>query len=501
MLENIKRLYNQFQKIYNIKKQLELIHLELPRHQSIDDLIPEFEKLKKIVFDCGSLYVKFLQWYISKLKSNCVDDNILEVENTNKFINYFEDIFENCPFHSLEHTKEIFQNAMPGVILEDYVDITTLKEIASGSIGQVYYARRKIDNLEIAIKVKHPDITTDLENQLEFIKLLKFLQSFSYIRKRFNLIFNIDDFLNDIVQQCDFRVEAQNNIQFRKNFKDSQEFIIFPEIIFQSEDVLISHYIPGVSIDNLNDVQKFFTTINFVCFFYQMFLVDNLIHGDLHCKNWKVRIPNTVNMKPQLIIYDCGICFKNINLEVSNNFWFSIAKYDIQTLTQTMKKFITINNIDIDDDDLSNEITSLFNNIMNHSVSTSLFLKSLLSFFTSRNIIVHKFLLNFSILLCVIEEFLKKGDVINREKDLTNKVSMFDLMTDNQLDIISFCYVNKCYPKVAELFQRELDNKYLEYKKNINENNILEHQEKETNLQPQLFSSLSLSGLKFRPPE
>jgi predicted unusual protein kinase regulating ubiquinone biosynthesis (AarF/ABC1/UbiB family) len=503
MFENIKRLYNQFQKIYHIKKQLELIHLELPRHQSIENLRPEFEKLKIIVFDCGSLYVKFLQWYISKLKSNCVDNNILEKQNTAKFINYFEDIFENCPFHSLEHTKEIFQNAMPGLVLEDYIDITTLKEIASGSIGQVYYARRKIDNLEIAIKVKHPDITTDLENQLELIKLIKFLQSFTYIRKRFNLIFNIDDFLNDIVQQCDFRVEAQNNIQFRKNFKDSQDFIIFPEILFQSEDVLISHYIPGESIDKLTDTQRFYATINFVCFFYQMFLVDNLIHGDLHCKNWKVRIPETANMKPRLIIYDCGICFKNINLELSNNFWFSIAKYDVQKLNQTMKQFITINNIDIDDEDLSNEINNLFNNIMKDSVSTSLFLKSFINFFTARNIIVHKFLLNFTILICVIEEFLKKSDVINREKGTGNKVSMFDLMTDNQLDIISFCEVNKCYPKVKELFQKELDNKYLEYKKNINEHNILEQQDKniEPFDNPQLFSSLSLSGLKFRPPE
>jgi predicted unusual protein kinase regulating ubiquinone biosynthesis (AarF/ABC1/UbiB family) len=514
MFENIKRLYNQFQKLYTIKKQLELIHLKLPRIQSIDDLLPHFEKLKKIVFDCGSLYIKFLQWYFSKLKSNVINEYEckLELENTIKFINYFEDIFENCPFHSLEHTKEIFQNSMPGINLEDYIDITTLKEIASGSIGQVYYARRKNDNLEIAIKIKHPDIANDLENQLEFIKLIKFLQSFTYIRKRFNLIFNIDDFLNDIIQQCDFRVEAQNNIQFRKNFEDSQEFIIFPKILFQSEDVLVSEYIPGESIDNLSKTQQFYTTINFLCFFYQMFLVDNFIHGDLHCKNWKVHIvPN--KKKIQLIVYDCGICFKNINVEVSNNFWFSLAKYDIQTLNNTMKQFITINNINFDDNDLSNEINNLFNNIIKNSFSTALLLKSIINFFTSRNIIVHKFLLNFTILICVIEEFLKKGDIINREKGDSNKVSMFDLMTDNQLDIITFCNVNKCYPKVAELFQKELDNKYLEYQNNITINNILENKEnKITSTQqlqqppqphqpPQLFSSLSLTGLKFRPPE
>lgn len=514
MFEYLKRLYNQFKKIYYIKTQLELIHKELPYHKSIEDLLPEFEKLKSIVFNCGSLYVKFLQWYISKLKSNAIndDDDTLETLNIKKFINYFEDIFENCPFHSLEHTKDIFHNSMPGISLEDYVDITTLKEIASGSIGQVYYARRKQDNLEIAIKVKHPDITNDLENQLEMIKLLKFLQSFAYIRKRFNLIFNIDDFLNDIIQQCDFRMEAQNNIKFRNNFKGSENYIIFPEIIYQSEDILISQYIPGESIDRLNDTQKFNATLNFVCFFYQMFLVDNFLHGDLHCKNWKTRISPITN-KPQLIIYDCGICFQNIDVELSNRFWFSVAKYDVNGLNDTMKSFITINNITIEDNDLYKEITSLFNNIMNDSISTALFLKSLISFFTSRNIIVHKFLLNFTILTCVIEEFLKKADIINRIKDNNKKVSMFDLMTDNQLDIIAFCNVNNCYPKVAELFQKELDNKYLEYKKNIEIHNIKEKLQEpddimndttndttNTNI-PVLFSSLTLSGLKFRPPE
>ena len=64
------------------------------------------------------------------------------------------------------------------------------------------------------------------------IKFLKYLQSFSYIKKKFNLIFNIDDFMNDILQQCNFRIEANNNRQFQDNFKDSQDFIIFPENLF-----------------------------------------------------------------------------------------------------------------------------------------------------------------------------------------------------------------------------------------------------------------------------
>lgn len=511
MFDYIKNVYRKINKIYQIKKQLDKINNILPIYKptdnNIDDLTPELDNLKTMIFNCGSLYVKFLQWYISKLKSNIVnisnfgdignDSSNLEAQNTIKFINYFEDIFENCPFHSLENTKKIFRNSILGIELQDYVDIDSLREYASGSIGQVYYARRKRDNKEIAIKVKHPDITTDLENQLDLIKLLRFLQSFSFIRKRFNLIFNIDDFINDISLQCDFRNEANNCNKFRENFRDSSDYIVFPEIIFQSEDVLISEYIPGHSIDILTDMQKYQITLNFMCFFYQMLFVDNFIHGDLHCKNWKVRFNDFG--KPQLIIYDCGICFQNINTELTKDFWFSIGKYDIEKLIQASKNFITISNTSISDETLEIEIKKIFNTILKDTMNTTFVLKSLINFFTKNNIIIHKFLLNFSILMCLIEEFLHKNDILNRERNNSTSVSMFDIITDNQLDIISFCQVGKCYSEVCKLLQKELEYKYNDYKKNAKENNI--NEEKENANTPTLFSSISLSGLKFKPPE
>jgi predicted unusual protein kinase regulating ubiquinone biosynthesis (AarF/ABC1/UbiB family) len=502
MFQYIKSLYSQIKKLYQIRKQLKLIHNELPIHQSIDDLIPEFKKLKLMIFDCGSLYVKFLQWYISKLKSNVIDVNTLEMQNTIKFIDYFEDIFENCPFHSIESTKEIFANSMFGIKLEEYIDITTLKEIASGSIGQVYYACRLSDGKEIAIKVKHPDITNDLANQLELIKLLKYLQSFNYIKKKFNLIFNIDDFMNDILQQCNFCIEANNNKQFQDNFKDSRDFIIFPEIYYKSKDVLISDYIPGFSIDTLTDMQRYQTTINFVCFVNQMLLVDNFVHGDLHCKNWKVRLLS--NGKPQIIVYDCGICFKNINIEISKNFWFSLVKYDIEKLKIALSYFILTPNTYILND-INSKINETFDLILIDGLGISLLLKTLIAYFTKNNIIIHKFLLNFCILMCVIEEFFKKNEIVNRNNKHLPGINMFDIINDEQLDIIAFCTVNKCYPEVCILFQKELENKYQEYKANVKINNINEHKIEldiaDIKIKPILFNILTLSNLKFRPPE
>jgi hypothetical protein len=44
------------------------------------------------------------------------------MQNLKAFVAYFEDIFENCPFHSLDDTHTIFtgNGGMTGVALEKY---------------------------------------------------------------------------------------------------------------------------------------------------------------------------------------------------------------------------------------------------------------------------------------------------------------------------------------------------------------------------------------------
>lgn len=506
MLRYLSNIYNQLKKIFGIKGILETIYNNFETELTITEQEEVWQELKQRIFSCGSLYVKFLQWYISKLKSNILDvkDTTQKNRNLKAFVIFFEDIFENCPFHSLEDTRRIFsgEGGITGIALDKYVFIDSLREVASGSIGQVYYAQRKIDRREIAIKVKHPDIANNLEEQLSIIRLLGYCQSFSFIRKRYNLVFDVNDFLNDINQQCDFNNEANNCKQFRENFKDSQEYIVFPEVLFQSEDILVSEFIPGYSFDSLTEVQKHMTVLNFVCFFYQMLLVDNFCHGDLHCKNWKIRINENGN--PQIVVYDCGICFKNTSAQLSSDFWFSLGKYDIKKLKDILKKFIICANHNnnqtlITDESLSNEIGKIFETILDNSVGTGMVMKSIINYFTTHNILIDKFLLNFTITICLLEEFFRKNDVVDREKTVkNNKVTMYDIIQENQLDIISFCKVKKCYPKVLELFMKELENRYQEYRENIREHNISEG-DKQHN--PTLFNSIALSGLVMRSPE
>ena len=520
----IYKLYNQIKQIYQINTQLNIIFENFNKDESDIIQSEKFESLKQIIFSCGSLYIKFFQWYISKLKSNIIDINLTDAEketesesdtiidpdiinrnetliktkNLIKFIKYFEDIFEQCPYHDIEHTKQTFSDSMNGTLLEDYVDISSFKTIASGSIGQVYYARRKTDNLEIAIKIKHPNIKEDLDNQYELVKIIKFIQKISYFRNRYNLYFNLDDFLTDINLQCDFNNEANNCKIFQNNFKESSNYIIFPNIIYQSNDLLISEYIEGESFETLSDMQKYKTSLNFICFFYQMLLVDNFLHGDLHCKNWKIRNNKETNTV-QIIVYDCGICFQNTSSVLTSDFWFAIINYDIKALNQIIMNFVcdTTNICIKDSDKFDQDINIFFNNVLNQSITTSVLIKLIINFFSSNDIIVNKFLLNLSILICVIEEFLKGNGLNEKDKNRSLKrISMFEIINDYQLDMIAFCDVKKCYPEVRNIFTLDMKKKYEKYKSNVVNNNIIET----SNSEKKLFSSLSVTKLKFKPP-
>lgn len=231
-----------------------------------------------------------------------------------------------------------------------------------------------------------------------------------------------------------------------------------------------------------------------------MLFVDNFIHGDLHCKNWKIRTNDTTK-KTQIVVYDCGICFKNINTDLTQEFWFALVHYDIEKLIIILKDFIKENN-DINIDYFNhklfdNDIHNLFKHIIEESLGTSLIMNILLNLFKLNNLVVHKFMLNFTILICVIEEYMRNNNLIN--KHINKNISLFHIINNNQLDIITFCDVKKCYPKVKNMIELNMKDNYKKYKKNSCKNNIENIDNSDDG--KQLFTRISLSGLTFKSPE
>ena len=82
------------------------------------------------------------------------------------------------------------------------------------------------------------------------------------LREDLSLVFNITDtmsrlwgfgwmkipltkneLLKVIIEQADFRIEGNNLRTFQKNFEGLQDLIKFPDIYYESEDLLIENFI------------------------------------------------------------------------------------------------------------------------------------------------------------------------------------------------------------------------------------------------------------------
>ena len=126
-LWNYSKLSYNLYKLYNEYNRYNTINIE-SCHKLIDNIHLN-------VIKCGSICIKFSQWLLPIL------DNIyIKEEDKPYWFLSLEELYENCPIHSLDYSKQLFNHELQGNFDDDYemVDI-----IGSGSIGQVYKIKNK----------------------------------------------------------------------------------------------------------------------------------------------------------------------------------------------------------------------------------------------------------------------------------------------------------------------------------------------------------------------
>ena len=78
----------------------------------------ELMNIKNLVVENGAITIKFIQWYISNVS----------LQSNEKIDLIFGDLFDNCPEHSLQDSKDMFYNNFK-VNLDEIVDIDSLEVI------------------------------------------------------------------------------------------------------------------------------------------------------------------------------------------------------------------------------------------------------------------------------------------------------------------------------------------------------------------------------------
>jgi predicted unusual protein kinase regulating ubiquinone biosynthesis (AarF/ABC1/UbiB family) len=291
-------LWNYCKLSYNLYK----LYNEYNRYNTIntDSCHKLIDNIHLNVIKCGAICIKFSQWLLPIL------DNIyIKEEDKPYWFSSLEELYENCPIHSLDYSKQLFNRELQGNFDDDYeiVDI-----IGSGSIGQVYKIKNKHTDKYFAFKIIHPDV----KNQL--IRFKRYLLLALYIPcirdKLYKLVpVNYVQFITNFEEQINMIKEANYLLRMNYNYKDNNHIII-PQLIRCSESCLLMTYEEGKIMDkmDISDYQKTKIITLLYGFLSTNQLFDDVMHNDIHKANWKVQ--ELSHDRYALIIYDFGFCYQ-----------------------------------------------------------------------------------------------------------------------------------------------------------------------------------------------
>lgn len=463
-----------FSSLINIYQIIQIYRL-INNIKNLNEITDEYcENIKQRIFAGGCIYIKFGQWLISKLKTDANTDPKIA-----KFCEYFEDIFEQCPYHHITHTQELFFSEY-NVELNDFV--SDLKLIASGSVGQVYQGilikpvylykdttflslddlnnelekddmvDKNLDGIikkvsKVAIKVKHPGINEDVEQKCYLFNLLAKAQEYPFLKNFFGLHMDFQEFINNIIQQIDFRNELTNCERFRENFA-AERLIYFPKIFFATENIVISEFIECEEFDTIPEYKQMLTCYNFTCMVSKMMLIDNFAHLDLHHKNWKVRKYDDKDY--QLIVFDYGIVYEANNIEVSRTIWDAFEIRSLEAINSILPDII-VGNIT---DDVRRDTEDIVRFYTTNTMNLPVMLNKLTNILEKHNCKLSAFTLNLALCLSLIDNILKKHNILNNVKPVTNHHLT---VREKQLDIVAYCKSKKVYADYCEYVQKKLN--------------------------------------------
>jgi predicted unusual protein kinase regulating ubiquinone biosynthesis (AarF/ABC1/UbiB family) len=161
------------------------------------------------------------------------------------------------------------------------------KPVAVASVGQVHRAKTR-DGLDVAVKVQYPQAVATLKADLENVALLGRVASLALPGQRRGVIY--EEVRARLLEECDYRLEAQRMGEFRERFRDRADVVI-PRVVetASSEGILTASWVQGRSFDDFakdasqGERDRAGSTIwDFYC---RSFFRDACFHADPHPGN------------------------------------------------------------------------------------------------------------------------------------------------------------------------------------------------------------------------
>lgn len=198
-----------------------------------------------------------------------------------------QDKVEPFPF---EQVEAIIETEL-GVRLSKGFQEFDEKPIAAASLGQVHRAILR-NGTPVAVKIQRPHIReTILKDLRAFEDIAGTLDKYTEFGRKFAFEQILKEFRKALLQELDYRLEAQNLITLNRNLKDYNDIIIpLPVEDYCTATVLTMEYIKGTKITSLSplarlemDGEKLASEL-FRAYLDQV-LVDGFFHADPHPGN------------------------------------------------------------------------------------------------------------------------------------------------------------------------------------------------------------------------
>jgi ubiquinone biosynthesis protein len=178
--------------------------------------------------------------------------------------------------------------------------------VASASIGQVHIARLKTGE-KVAVKVQYPDIERIVKSDLRTLRrIFRIVSSFVAYQGLEDIYREISTM---ILEELDFRAEADNAERIAKNFERSPE-VAFPRVVreLSTARVLTTHFEEGVKVGDLArldqaGVDRPALARLVVETYCQQIFTDGIYHADPHPGNLLVRQQDG---RPCVVFLDFG---------------------------------------------------------------------------------------------------------------------------------------------------------------------------------------------------
>ncbi len=200
-------------------------------------------------------------------------------------------VLDDVPPEPFARTRKTIEDAFEAPLEETFAKFEETP-IAAASIAQVHAATLP-DGTEVVVKVQRPNLPPRVGADLRVMRFFATVaEKVSFEAQLGNLVGIVDDFVQTLTEEMDFRLEGLNSDEFNAIFDDQEDKLVCAPRIYWERTrphVLTMERFFGWRVDDVNKMKELddpeAELVRGVLAWCESLLRNGMFHGDVHAGN------------------------------------------------------------------------------------------------------------------------------------------------------------------------------------------------------------------------